>query len=100
MLKVVADRDAWRLNLELLLLQPHGHERALKEEEKNNNKRNFRVKNLIFFDESKNYIKQINYSTKSRYINNNTLKRANCNERNRTIYPAFISRLCTQRDRS
>jgi len=30
MLEVVADRDVWRLNLELL---PHGHERALKEED-------------------------------------------------------------------
>jgi len=36
MLLVVADRDVWRLNLELLSPQarnPHGHERALKEEE-------------------------------------------------------------------
>jgi len=33
MLEVVADRDVWRLNLELLPRNPHGHEGALKEEE-------------------------------------------------------------------
>jgi len=33
MLEVVADRDVWRLNLELLPRNLHGHERALKEEE-------------------------------------------------------------------
>jgi len=36
MLEVVADRDVWRLNLEVLPPQgrnPHGHERALKEED-------------------------------------------------------------------
>jgi len=32
MLAVVADRDVWRFNLELLPRNPHGHERALKEE--------------------------------------------------------------------
>jgi len=30
---VVADCDVWLLNLELLPRNPHGHERALKEEE-------------------------------------------------------------------
>jgi len=33
MLEVVAHRDVWRLNLEVLPRNPHGHERALKEEE-------------------------------------------------------------------
>jgi len=33
MLAVVADRDVWRFNHELLPRNPHGHERALKEEE-------------------------------------------------------------------
>jgi len=32
MLAVMAHRDVWRLNLELLPRNPHGHERALKEE--------------------------------------------------------------------
>jgi len=36
MLAAVADRDVWRLNLELLPPQPYGHERALKEEEDKN----------------------------------------------------------------
>jgi len=30
---VVADRDVWQLNLELLPRNPHGHERALKKAE-------------------------------------------------------------------
>jgi len=33
MLEVVADRDVWQLNLELLPRNPHGHEQALKEED-------------------------------------------------------------------
>jgi len=33
MLAVVADHDVWRLNLELLPRNPHGHEGVLKEEE-------------------------------------------------------------------
>jgi len=32
-LEVVTDRDVWRLSLELLPRNPHGHERTLKEEE-------------------------------------------------------------------
>jgi len=32
MLELVADRDVWRLNRELLPRNPYGHERALKEE--------------------------------------------------------------------
>jgi len=34
MMEMVADRDVWRLNLELLPSQPHGHERALKKEDR------------------------------------------------------------------
>jgi len=33
MLEVVADHDVWRLNLELLPRNPHGHEQAMKEED-------------------------------------------------------------------
>jgi len=33
MLEVVADRDVWRINLELFPPQPSRHERALKEED-------------------------------------------------------------------
>jgi len=33
-LAVVADRDVWRLNLELLPRNPYGHKWALKEEDK------------------------------------------------------------------
>jgi len=32
MLEVVADRDVWQLNLSCCPRNPHGHERALKEE--------------------------------------------------------------------
>jgi len=35
MLEVVADRDLWWPNLELLPGNPHGHEPALKEEDRN-----------------------------------------------------------------
>jgi len=33
-MEIVVDRDVWWLNLELLPRNPHGHERAPKDEEK------------------------------------------------------------------